>query len=279
MSFQPSIPLPGIAGWRFLQRTRVAQQAAFERGPELAREVAYFAERIGGIASAADLVADRRLLKVALGAFGLEGELDKRAFIRKVLEEGTTAPEAFANRLTDPAFRKLAAAFGFGDAAGARTAEPGFAAGIVAAYKTRAFEAAVGETSDDMRLALNFRREIAELSAQGATGASWFSVLGSKPLRAVFEKAYGLPTAFGKLDVDRQRDVMRDKTSAMFGADDLTAFRDPANVGRLIDRFLARAQIEAGISATGPGSAALTLLRNATGDASQGLFNLLAARG
>ena len=42
--------------------------------------------------SAADLVADRRLLKVALGAFGLEGEIDKKAFIRKVLEEGTDRP-------------------------------------------------------------------------------------------------------------------------------------------------------------------------------------------
>jgi hypothetical protein len=278
MSFQPQIPLAGIAGWRFLERTQAVQQAAFEKGPELAREVAYFAEKIGQITSAAELVADRRLLKVALGAFGLEGEIDKRAFIRKVLEEGTTDPKAFAVRLTDPAFRKLAAAFGFGDASGARTAEPGFAARIIAAYKTRAFEVAVGETNNDMRLALNFRREIAEMAAQGETGASWFSVLGSKPLRAVFEKAYGLPSAFGKLDVDRQRDVMRDKTAAMFGPADLTAFRDSANVEKLIDRFLARSQIEAGISAAAPGSAALTLLQNASGTASQGLFNLLAAR-
>ena len=36
MSFQPTIPLAGIAGWRFLERTQAAQQAAFEKGPELA---------------------------------------------------------------------------------------------------------------------------------------------------------------------------------------------------------------------------------------------------
>jgi Protein of unknown function (DUF1217) len=279
MGFQPQIPLPGIAGWRFLERTQVKQQAAFEKGPELARDTAYFEVNIGKVTTAADLVADRRLLKVALTAFGLEGELDKRAFIRKVLEEGTTDPKAFALRLTDPAFRKLAAAFGFGDPGGPRAAAPGFAAGIVAAYKTRAFEAAVGDASNDLRLAMHFRREIAELSAHGTEGASWFTVLGSKPLRQVFEKAFGLPAAFGKLDVDRQREVMRDKTSAMFGASDLTAFRDPANVQKLIDRFLARAQIEAGVSAATPGSAALTLLQNASGNASQGLFNLLASRG
>ena len=32
MSFQPTIPLPGIAGWRFLERTQASQQAAFNVG-------------------------------------------------------------------------------------------------------------------------------------------------------------------------------------------------------------------------------------------------------
>ena len=71
--------------------------------------------------SAADLVADRRLLKVALGAFGLEGEIDKKAFVRKILEEGTADPASLANRLTDKSYYKLAEAFGFGDLGGART--------------------------------------------------------------------------------------------------------------------------------------------------------------
>lgn len=277
MSFQPTIPLPGIAGWRFLERTQAAQQAAFDKGAELKRDIAYFEANIGGVTSAAELVGDRRLLKAALGAFGLEGELDKRAFIRKVLEEGTTEPRAFANRLTEPAYAKLSEAFGFGDPGGARTGESGFAARITDAYRTRAFEAAVGETSNDLRLAMNFRREMVEMS-RGPDGANWFSVLGSKPLRQVFEKAYGLPAAFAKIDVDRQREVMRDKTTALFGTDKLTAFQDPAAVEKVINRFLARAQIEAGAAAAGPASAALTLLQNASGEASQGLFNLLAAR-
>ncbi|MBA3324873.1 MAG: DUF1217 domain-containing protein [Rhodobacteraceae bacterium] len=277
MSFQPQIPLTGPAGWRFLQRTQASQQAAFEKGPQLQREIAYFEENIGAVTSAADLVADRRLLKVALGAFGLEGEIDKKAFIRKVLDEGTDDSAAFANRLTAPGYKAMAAAFGFGNAGGARTAVPGFADRIVAAYKTRAFEAAVGESNDDMRLAMNFRREIAELS-KGAKGGSWFTVIGSKPLREVIEKAYGLPGAFGRIDVDRQRDTLRDRTSALFGTANLTAFADPANVEKVIDRFLARAQLESGASAPTSGSAALTLLRNAAAGGSQGLYNLLAAR-
>lgn len=278
MAFLPQIPLPGVAGWRFLQRTQASQQETFEKGPQLQREVAYFEANIGAIGSAAELIADRRLLKVALGAFGLEQDIDKKAWVRKVLEEGVTEPGAFALRLSEPAYRKLSEAFGFGDPGGARTGDAGFARRIGDAYKTRSFEIAVGESNNDMRLALNFRREMAELS-QGEDGASWFAVLGSKPLRAVLEKAFGLPAEFGKLDVDRQRDIMRSKTDAMFGVDNLTAFRDPANVEKAIDRFLAVSQLEAGPTLAGPGSAALTLLQSANGDASLGLFNLLAARG
>ena len=120
---------------------------------------------------------------MALGAFGLESEIDKKAFIRKILEDGTTDPASLANRLTDKSWHKLTEAFGFGDPGGARTGEASFAAKLVEAYKTRAFEAAVGDADNDMRLAMNFRREIAEL-AKGE-GGSWFSVLGSKPLRQV----------------------------------------------------------------------------------------------
>jgi hypothetical protein len=276
MSYQPVVPLPGIAGWRFLERTQARQQAAFETGAALKREVAYFEEKIASVTSAADLVTDRRLLGVALAAFGLEGEIDKKALIRKVLEEGT-GEGAMATRMTDPAWRKLAAAFGFGDG-GARTREPGFAAGIVAAYKTRAFEAAVGDADNDMRLALNFRREIATLAA--GKGGSWYAVLGSKPLRQVVEKAFGLPSQFSQIDIDKQVEILRDRADGLFGSDALTVFQDPAHVDKLIDRFLARAQIESGAGATGPAANALALLQGLTsGGGSSGLWNLIASRG
>ena len=280
MSYVPALPLAGVAGWRFLERTAEKQQATFEKTAEVRREIAYFEERIGSVTSAADLVADRRLLKVALTAYGLEGEIDKKAFIRKVLDEGTTAEDALAVRLTDPAWKNLSAAFGFGDTEGGLTGAGGFAAKIVTAYKTRAFETAVGRADNDLRLAMNFKREIAALAAEGEKGASWYKILGSKPLREVFETAYGLPSAFVNLDIDRQRDLLAEKTDALFGADTLSAFADPVAVEKMITRFLARAQIEAGgAAAVTSGSAALALLRNLGGGGSSGLLNLLASKG
>jgi len=275
MSYIPAIPLSGVAGWRFLERTAGKQQEAFAKSAEVKREIAYFEEKIGAVTSAADLLADRRLLKVALTAFGLEDKIDQKAFIRKVLEEGTTAEDALAVKLSDPAWKNLSAAFGFGDSGGGKTGATGFAATIVSAYKARAFESAVGKADDTLRLAMNFKREMATLATEGDEGASWYKILGSKPLRQVFETAYGLPSAFVNIDIDRQRDILADKTDQLFGSDKLSAFADPAAVEKMITRFLARAQMAAGASGTSSASAALTLLQGRTGTGVSGLFNLL----
>ncbi|MEO0912023.1 MAG: flagellar protein, partial [Pseudomonadota bacterium] len=72
MNFAPAIPLTGIAGYQFLQRTEETQRATFDRSPLLAREVEYFKENIANVLTAEELVADRQLFKVALGAFGLD---------------------------------------------------------------------------------------------------------------------------------------------------------------------------------------------------------------
>jgi len=274
MSYTPVIPLSGLAGWRFLQRTEAAQKAAFDTSAEVAKDVAYFAEKIGKITSAADLVGDRRLLKVALGAFGLADKIDAKAFIRKALEEGTEADDAFANRLSDATYARMAEAFGFGNATGARTATKGFAATITEAYKANAFEAAVGEVSDTMRLAMNFRDEIGGLAA--GEGKSWYTVLASKPLREVFEGAYGLPASFVNVDIDRQRDVLAEKTAQIFGKASLAAFQDGDAVEKLLNRFLVKAQLGEGV-AMGRGGAALALLQGGSG--SQGILNLLASMG
>ena len=65
MSFQPVIPMSGFTGWRFLSRTMAPQQAAFDRSPVVEKEVRYFQQNIAKVSSAAELVGDRKLLKVA----------------------------------------------------------------------------------------------------------------------------------------------------------------------------------------------------------------------
>ncbi len=78
MTFQPVVPLGGYAGWAFLNRTQTAQQSAFDESATIVRQTSYFEENIGNITTAEDLVNDRRLLEVALGAFGLDEDINNK---------------------------------------------------------------------------------------------------------------------------------------------------------------------------------------------------------
>ncbi|MBN2906221.1 MAG: DUF1217 domain-containing protein [Rhodobacteraceae bacterium] len=260
MSFQPVLPMGGYVGWRFLERTMERQQTAHDQSPALVRDLDYFAEKIGSIDSAEALVADRRLLKVALGAFGLQDDISNTFFIRKVLAEGAVAPDALANKLADKSYLNMAEAFGFGGNAPPGTQTEGFADKIATAYRARSFEVAVGEQDESMRLALNLERELATLAARDiGDEAQWFSVMGSEPLRQVFDTAFGLPDAFAALDLDRQLEVYRHRAEAMFGDTTLAQFNDPERREALVKTFLLRAEAASGGSYS-PAQTALTLL-------------------
>lgn len=261
MSFQPVVPIGGNAGWAFLQRTREAQQDAFEQSPRMSRETDEFEARIGQITSAQELVEDRRLLTVALGAFGLSDDIDNRFFIRKVLEEGTRSDDALANRLSDKRYFDLAEAFAF-DLSPPNTQLSDFGTRITEAYRDRQFEEAVGDTAPAMRLALSLEREIGDLAGRSLSeDGLWFTVMATPPLREVFEKGLGLPASIGALDIDRQLTLFQDKALSLFGDGSVRQFTDPEKQDELIRRFLAADSLTAAPPATVRGSAALALLQ------------------
>jgi hypothetical protein len=105
---------------------------------------------------------------------------------------------------------------------------------------------------------------VASLAAKTTTSndARWYSVLGSTPMRRVFEKALGLPTTFSALDIDRQLEIMKEKSQAQLGTDQIADFDDAATMEKLVRRFLIRSEAEAYSSQYGA-SAALTLMSNA----------------
>ena len=210
MTFQPAIPLGGLAGWSFLNRTRDAQVEAFTASSTVQRNLTYFRENIAEVNSAEQLVNDRRLLEVSLGAFGLSEDINNKFFIQKVLSEGVLEDEAFVNRLADKRYKAMSEAFGF-ELSPPNTVLSTFPAEIEEAYIARSFEAAVGEQDQNMRLALGLERELSALSDSGLSEtAAWFTIMGTPPLRAVFESAFGLPPQTGALDLDRQLEIFQD---------------------------------------------------------------------
>lgn len=264
MTFAPLLPVGGVSGWAFLKRTMPAQQKAFQASASLVRDERYFRAKIGSVKTAEDLVSDRRLLGIALGAYGLGDDINNRYFIKKVLEDGTLDAGALSNKLSDKQYRAFSSGFGFGDYDVARTQLSDFADKTLEAYRARQFEAAVGEQDDSMRLALNAERELAKLSVRNVSNdTKWFTIMGNAPLREVFQGALGLPKSFSSLDLDQQLSTFKEKTSKVFGREEVAQFSDPEKVESLIRRFLVRSEAVAGFSARSPGAIALTLLQAA----------------
>ncbi len=272
MPFTPIIPVDGLAGWSFLKSTQDRQTAIFDRSPDIQRDIDYFNDNIGSVETLDDFMSDRRLQKVALGAFGLGEEINKGAFVRKVLEEGTADRSAFAVRLNNPDYLDMANTLVVTD--GALTIDEATRDMIAAQYKQQAFEEEVGTVNNNMRLALNFEREMAELANDGLSeNAGWFKAMGSVPIRTVLESAFNLPTGFSQLDVDRQKEILSDKANSLYGGKSVDIFKDPEIIENTIRNFLLRAQIDQGPSASTPGFAALSILSGGLGSA--GIANLL----
>ncbi|MEJ8562631.1 DUF1217 domain-containing protein [Yoonia sp. GPGPB17] len=262
MTFEPVLPFQGYIGWRFLERTAEAQQTAFSQSAPVQRATDYFRENIGDIRTASDLVNDRQLLSVALGAFGLDDDINNRAFIQKVLEDGTLAQDALANRLADNRYADFSRAFGFGDSPVPRTVLSTLPTEIINRYETQQFARAVGEQNNDLRLALNVNAGISDIIARNSTNdGRWFSIMGNAPLREVFQTALGLPSSLAGIDIDKQREVFQERAQAVFGTDDIAEIATPEQEEKLIRLFTIRS--EAGnLAATSSSAAALTLLQS-----------------
>lgn len=261
--FQPIIPATGYIGWRFLERTLETQKASFAESAPVVRATDYFRENIGNITSAKDLVADRQLLSVALGAFGLDDDINSKFFIEKILGDGTTADAALANRLADKSYASMSSAFGFGDPTGPLTGLTNFAESIVAKYEKKQFERAVGEQDNDLRLALSIEDSLDDVMTQtSGENARWFSMMGNGPLRTIFETALGLPSSIAQIDLDQQLKSFKEKSEAVFGTDKLADFSNSDKQEELLKIFMIRSQAKSASGMTG-NSIALSLMQSA----------------
>jgi len=261
MSFQPVLPLTGYAGWSFLKRTMATQQATMQAASAQKRDEDYFRARIGTIQTAKELVADRRLLNVALTAFGLQDDITYKAFLEKILDGGTLSGEGLANKLSDKRYFEFSKAFGFGDFAVPRNQLSDFPDKILALYRRQGFETAVGAQNDSYRLALNAEHALADIAAgSGSATTKWFSILGSAPLREVIQGALGLPSSFASVDLDQQLKVVKQRAQAVFGSSDPATFANPDQVDKLVRSYLIRTEIAGTSQGRSPASIALQIL-------------------
>ena len=264
MSFQPIVAGTGLVAWSLLSRTLDTQLETYADSPLQQRDTDYFLNNIADVTTAEQLVDDRRLLRVALGAYGLQDDLNNRFFIKEILSQGTSNPDALANKLADERYARFSKAFGFADVFGPNTASAQFARDVVDLFNRSSFEVSVGDQDETMRLALNATRELERMARDdGTNDTKWFLVMGTPPLRQVFETALNLPSGFGKLDLDRQLETFKDKALQRLGSDKIEDFSAADHREKLVQKFLLQSQLNNDAQLSG-GSIALQLLQGVT---------------
>ncbi|MCC1492229.1 DUF1217 domain-containing protein [Cognatishimia sp. F0-27] len=122
--FTPTVIGSGLAGFNFLQRTREQQQSVFEQSPQISRDTQKFVDQLADVQSSEQLMENRDLLRVALGAFGLSDDIDNRAFIQKILDSDLSDSKSLANRLSDKRYLAFAQAFNFASEDGPQLPNP-----------------------------------------------------------------------------------------------------------------------------------------------------------
>ncbi|MFN7054791.1 DUF1217 domain-containing protein [Hyphomonas sp.] len=275
MSFQPVIPMSGLGGWKFLQATFDRQLEKYSASPQVRRERDEMTAKLSEPISLENFVKDKRLLKSALTAFGLAGEEWKGGFITKVLKEAADPESNFLQRLNNPRYTAFAEAFR--PVGGVIEVDTDALAKIAVRFEQNAFNIAVGEIDDTMRLALNYQSEINDLVGEGRSdNAILYRMLGDLPVANVLRTTLNLPQSITKLPIERQAEVLKAGLQKLLGVTSMSDIASPANVDKLLDRFHIMSSINSGPSANTPGVLALSLLSGGSygfgANASQNLF-------
>lgn len=211
------------AAYRTITSDLVRSIGNTAKQPQVARETAYYLANVDKVKSIDDFLADDRLYRYAMKAFGLQDMAYAKAFIRKALTEGIDDRESFANQLTDPRYRELVETFNFARYGATTTASEPARQGVVDRHVRQTLEEDAGKQNEGVRLALYFERK-----ASGIESA--FNILGDRALLKVVQTALGLPVSMSLQDIDKQAEMITDRL-------DLADLADPKKLNTFLSRF------------------------------------------
>ncbi|MCA6125236.1 DUF1217 domain-containing protein [Bradyrhizobium sp. WSM 1704] len=195
------------------------------KAPDVSRDNDYYLANIRKVKSIDDLFKDYRLYSYAMKAYGLGDMIYAKAFMRKVLTEGISNGNSFANKLSDPRYREFAAAFNFAQLGSNATNTAAATTGTATQYVQQMMEQNAGDQNEGVRLALYFTRKAASIKTP-------YQILADKALTQVAQTALGLSATVSSADIDKQAAML----SKMINISD---FQDPAKVTKFVQRFAA----------------------------------------
>lgn len=212
-----------IANYQIISNnlTRSLEQTA--KKPDVDRDTSYYLAHIEDVKSIDDFIGDYRLFSYAMKAFGLSDMTYAKAFMRKVLAEGVSSSNSFANKLVDTRYREFAAAFNFAALGEYATGMTAAKSDTVEKYVRQALEEDAGTQSEGVRLALYFERK-------ASTITNAYQILADKALLEVAQTALGISPLTAMADVDKQATMLTKNI-------DFEDFQDPEKLRKFLQRF------------------------------------------
>lgn len=248
--------------WDMLARNYDRDKAAVAVRFDVKRNLDALAKTLPTIDSVDDLLKDKTVLPVVLKAFDLEEKVKDTTYLRKVLESDPNVATSFAAKAGTKE-KVLAQAFSLTNSGAKRRGSPAFVEDVVSRYMTQSFEVSAGNANEALRLGLYFQRKAGSLT-------SWYQVLADKALSQVVRLALNIPEASAQMDLDRQVDMLSSKF-------DIKKLSDPAEVSKLIDRFMLMWDVNGNNSSGAASSPVLQLLSSGSGRTTIDSSTLLAA--
>lgn len=209
--------------YRLIAKDLPKALTTLSKDPQVARESKFYLENIGSIKSVDDFMKNDRIYRFAMKAFGLEDMAYAKAFVKKVLNEGLSDPKSFANSLTDPRFKELAAAFNFAANGEAATETTEARQGTVDRFLRLTLEQKSGDQNEGVRLALYFARKAPTIS-------STLGIMADKALLQVVQTTLNMPAETALMSLDKQIEMYSKRI-------DVADFKDPKKLEKFITRF------------------------------------------
>jgi hypothetical protein len=162
-----------IVDYSLAVKNQANLMAQFQKWPSYAQSVTYYRANIGKVNSVDDLLNNRKLLTVALSAFQLEGSIDQKGILRKLLTQDPTAKTSLAQQLLDPRYKQFAQAFaGLRSDGGTSVQSPTSINTVLAGYQANEYGKWVSNNFNDptIRQALFFQQTVQDTINISTTG-------------------------------------------------------------------------------------------------------------
>ena len=207
------------------------------RDPQIQRKLAAFELAVGKARDLEAALKDPRVLAVLLPAMGLGDQLDFPGLARRVLTADPADTKSLLNQLSDGRWKDAVTALDLKGRGIAALRDPANIARFDKGLRSLQWRQSLDQTNAGISDALYFKQVAANVTTT-------YGLLGNAVLRRVVTGALGLPQELALQSVEAQSRAIDKRLP-------IGDLRNPKKVERLIERYLANANLDTAFQQSG----------------------------